>query len=264
MASTQTMTSCSMFTSPFHDPSNDPKAFGSYTSCQGPPANLNTSPVAKIRKHIASTFTPKCSKANSEFLKSKPFDSDILILDFIPEANPPKPAKPAKPAPERAISAPPAARKTYKPPVTSNVLDPFAPFDENIVSISFITDDLPKQPKPNRKLRHFSSRATIADTSPSTSTSHLLEDEMSTRTLSPINGRPTTAGGDDGPPPTVAGRLGKKACRCSCGCLECHRATTKLCRCVCTCKDCHCRTRNLPQRILRMWQHRGSPTWQHG
>lgn len=246
MAAMQTMTSNSFFSSPFHEPPNNPEALGSYTSCEGPPARPRTSPVAKIRKQIASTFAPKDPKDYAVFLDSKPFESDILIFDFVPETkSPPKRARSAPPPPER---------KTPEPRVTSNILEPCAPLEPNIVSIPFVPETFTKQPKSDRKLRHFSSCAAIADAGPSASTMHLVEDDMSTQYTTPTNSRPGTAAGAD------AAQSEAKDSDCPCGCLECQFATTNLCKCTCTCKDCHCRSRNLSKRILKLWKHHARST----
>jgi hypothetical protein len=246
MSATQTMTSSSMFSSPFHNAPSDPEALGSYTSCEGPAAKPQTSPVAKIRKHFTSTFSGKDSKGTTDFLKSKPFDSDIVILDFVPEV---------KSASSRAGSKSPPCGNTPEPPVNTNH---FAPFDSNIVSVPFITEDPFKQRRPDRKLRHFSSRATIAGTIPSESTSHLMQDDMSARTVTSASRRPSTAGGIS-PRPVGAG-VPSRDCQCPCGCPECYSATAKNCKCACSCKDCYCRSRNLSQRLIRRWQARHAST----
>jgi hypothetical protein len=247
MAFAQTVTSSSIFSSPFHDPSNDPEAFGSYTSCQGPPAQLNASPVAKLRRHVASALAPKHPKQNTISLKTRPFDTEIVILDFVPES---------KPSTTRASSAPPARRNTSKRPATSHSLD-FGPFDANIVMLPFIADDVHNEPIHNRKVRRISSRATVASTSWSAAATQSPADDMTTRTMTPYNSRPTTAAGDGGQPPHGAGQPGAKGCQCPCRCAKYHFANIELCKCACSCKNCHCKGRKAPNKILRMLEGHG-------
>ena len=153
MASTQTMTHTSIFSNPFHDPSNNPEALGSYTGCQGPPAKHHTSAVAKFRKQIASALSTRPSNQNLDIVEFEPFDTEIVILDFVPEDN----SKPAT-----GIFAPAEAGKTSPPPVASDTLERLGPFDIDIVIMDYVESDERKQPDPSREIRRISSRATIA------------------------------------------------------------------------------------------------------
>jgi hypothetical protein len=248
------MISSSLFSSPFHDSSNDPEAFGSFTSCQGPPAKPHTSPVAKFRRQIASAFSPKRTKYNLESWKSEPFDTEIVILDFVPEK---------RSTAERASSAPPAALNLPGPPTPPDGSDHFGPFDTDIVIMDFIADDTPKRAEPSQKLRHFSSRATIADpsrcasqTSHTSSTACLLEDSLSFRTMTPDSFRPTTAGGGSEDPLKRTGEPEARGCQCRCGWVQCRFASVSLCRCSCSCKDCRCKARKRSNKFLRMLESR--------
>ena len=223
MAFIHTMTASSVIPSPFRDPANQPDAFGSHTSCQGPPAKPHTSPLAKFRKHIASTFAPSDPTMSTQLSNPEPFDPNIVDLSFVPERS----------SSARACSAPPAACKVSKHPATSDT-------GERVVA-----DDFRKQPKPNREARRPSSRASMAHTSRCASTTNLLGDDMR-------RSRPATAGGDDGCPPNGAGQPGGKGCQCPCGCAKCRFANTKLCRCACSCNNCRCQSKKLSNKILRM------------
>lgn len=232
------MTSSSIFSSPFHDASRDPEAFGSYTSCQGPPAEPHVSPVAKFRRQIASTFTTKPSKRNMDFLKSEPFVPDILSLPFVAEEE----LRPAD-----GCSAFPGERKTTKPPSTCNIVEPFEPFDTNIVMLDFIHDDARKQRQPNRKLRRLSSRPTLAGTEQSASAIDLLRDDTSTHGSTFNITRPTNTAVASNCPPHDVGQPGQNAvnvhtdapdaapptnrghCRCAYPCQDCRRQSERLC-----------------------------------
>lgn len=244
MLSTQTMTSTSIFKSPFHEPPNDPEAFGSYTSCQGPSTKPQTSPVAKIRRHIVSAFAPKHPIHSTDFLKPEP---NIVSLPFVPEF---------LPTPPRACSPTPPGHQSPRPPATSNSLEPFGALRTDLI-LDIVADDIPKQPKPSRKLRHLSSRATIADTGCAASTTPILEDSMSIPTLTSIQSRPTTAAGDGRHLPNGVGQRGTKGCHCPCSCSKCRYANTKLCNCACWCKNCHCKSRRPPNRFLRILEDHG-------
>jgi hypothetical protein len=238
MLSTQTMTSTSIFTSPFHELPNGPEALGSYTTCEGPPPKPQTSPVAKIRKHIISAFAPKYPLHSADFLKPEP---NIVSLPFVAED---------PPTPTRAGSPGPAWHRSPKRPTTPHKLEPLEAFDsDNMMQIS--ADDIPKQPKPSRRLRHFSSRTTIADMGGAASTT-LLRDDMIISTLTPIHSRPNTAAGDLGSLPNNEGPRG-----CPCSFAKCRCANAKLCKCACSCKNCHCKGKKPPNRFLRILEDHG-------
>lgn len=244
MSSAQTMTSISIFQSPFRDPTNDPEAFGSYTSCEGPPAKGQTSPVAKIRKHIASTFAPKPPTDTTDYLKPEP---DLVSLEWVPEEEPFR---------ARGRSAPPARQNNADMCDRPGGLDSTNALDTINVK-NPIAEDIPKQPKPSRKLRHFSSRVTIADIDRAVFGSQIPEASASIRPLTPTQTRPTTAGGDSGIFPTGDDQLGTKGCHCPCRCVKCRYANTKLCKCACSCKSCQCKSRKLPNKILRILEGHG-------
>jgi hypothetical protein len=251
MAATQTMISSSIFQSPFRDPTNDPEAFGSYTSCQGPSAKPQTSPVAKFRKHLASAFASRHVKNSNDFLTSEPVDPNIISLPFLQEETP---------ISVRACSAPPKEDKFRDFPSTSDSLEPFGAFGTNLI-MSFIEEDVHKQDKPNQKLRHFSSRATLAGEDPSASSTHLLEDGVSTRPSTPNYSRPTTAAGVDGGHSLHrTGQTGASGCQCPYSGANDHFCNAKLCKCACSCQNYHCKSRTLPKKILRMWENHGFAT----
>ena len=244
MSSAQTMTSISVFQSPFRDPTNDPEALGSYTSCEGPPAQGQTSPVAKIRKHIASTFAPKPPTHTTDFLKPEP---DLVSLEWVSEE---------ESFCARARSAPPTRQNSSDMHAAPSSLDPVNASDTMNMK-NPMAEDVPKQPKPSRKLRHFSSRATIADAGRAVFGSQVSEASMSIRPSTPTQTRPTTAGGDGGLFPIGDGQPGTKGCHCPCKCVKCRYANTKLCKCTCSCKNCQCKSRKLPNKILRILEGHG-------
>jgi hypothetical protein len=243
MLSTQTMASTSFFSDPFHNPRNDPRALGSYTTCEGPATKPQTSPVAKIRKQIISAFAPKHPLHSTDFLKPEP---QIVSLPFVAEDSTP---------PTRACSPTPACNRNSKRPASSNKLEPLGAFDSNNM-MQTVADDILKQPKPSRKLRHFSSRTTIADMGGAASTS-LLRDDTIVPTLTPIHSRPSTAAGDFGYLPRNEGSHGTSGHQCPCSCAKCRCATAKLCKCACSCKNCHCKGRKAPNRFLRILEDHG-------
>lgn len=238
MSSAQTMTSIGIFQSPFRDPTNDPEALGSYTSCEGPPARGQTSPVAKIRKHIASTFGPKPPTHTTDFLKPEP---DLVSLEWVSEENL---------FGARARSTPPPRQNSSDMHAAPSSLDPV-----NVKNP--MAEDVPRQPKPSRKLRHFSSRATIADAGRAVFGSQVSEASMGIRPSTPTQKRPTTAGGDGGSFSTGDGQSGTKGCHCPCKCVKCGCVNTKLCKCACSCKNRQCKSRKLPNKILRIFEGHG-------
>ncbi|KAF7509934.1 hypothetical protein GJ744_007248 [Endocarpon pusillum] len=174
-----------------------PKALGSYTSCEGPPARGQTSPVAKIRKHIASTFAPKPPTHTTDFLKPEP---DLVTLEWVSEENP---------LCARARSAPPTRQDSSDMRAAPSSLDPVNASDTMNVK-NPTAEDIPKQPKPSRKLRHFSSRATIAGAGRAVFGSQVSEASIAIRPSTPTQTRPTTAGGDGGSYSTGDGQPGTK------------------------------------------------------
>jgi hypothetical protein len=237
------MASNSFFTDPFHIPPNDPHALGSYTSCEGPATKPQTSPAAKIRKQIISAFAPKHPIHSTDFLKPEP---QIVSLPFVAED---------PPAPTRSSSPTPAWHRSPKRPATSNKLEPLGAFDSDNM-MQTVADDILKQAKPCRNLRHFSSRTTIADMGGAASTS-LLRDDTTVPTLTPIHSRPSTAACDLGYLPRNEGPRGTSGHQCPCSCAECRCATAKLCKCACSCKNCHCKGKKVPNRFLRILEDHG-------
>ncbi len=243
MSSAQTTTSVGIFQSPFREATNDPEAFGSYTSCEGPPAKGQSSPVAKIRKHIASTFAPKPPTHTTDFLRPEP---DLVNLEWVPEEEPFR---------ARSRSVPPARQHISDMHAGPGILDPVNATDT--MNVKHPVAEMPKQPKPSRKLRHFSSRATIAEAGRAVFGSQISEASMSIRPPTPTQTRPTTAGGDGGFFPAGDGQPGTKGCHCPCKCVKCRYANTRLCKCACSCKNCQCKSRKLPNRILRILEGHG-------
>ena len=246
MSSTQTVSSTSIFRSPFHDPSSNPDAFGSYTSCQGPSPKPQTSPVAKFRKHIASTFAPRPTHS-IDFLTLEPFDPDIVSLPFVPED---------KSASAGACSVPPSGHHSSNTPASSTNVEPFGAFGTNIIMPS-VSDDVHEQHMSSRNLRRLSSRATLADIDRSASATYFPDGDFSTRTQTSINRRPTTAAGAGGCRTYHAGLSGTKDCRCPYSYAEYRFANMKLCKCACSSKNCRCKSNKLPNKILRILEHHG-------
>lgn len=243
MASIQIMTSSSIFTSPFHDASRDPEAFGSHTSCQGPPAEPHVSPVVKFRRHIASTFATKPSKRNMDFLKSEPFVPDILSLPFVAEE---------KSRPADGCSTFPGERKTTKPPATCNIFEPFEPFDTNIVMLDFIPDDVRKQRQPNWKLRPLSSRPSLAVTRQSASAIDLLGDDTSTPGSTFTITRSRIAAVSSKCVPHGVGQPGQNAVSVPADAADAAPPTNRRhCRCDYLSKNCRCQSERLRNSMLR-------------
>lgn len=250
------MTSNSAFSNPFHTPSNDPETMGSYTSCQGPPARNHASPVAKLGRQIASALTSKPAKHNTDTWKPEPFDTEVVILDFVAEK---------KPKTRTASPAPPSADKIPKPSATPSNLEPLWPFDTNVVIIDFVEDGERKQSNSDKGLRHISSQATLADpsrsahsSSPPSSTENLLENITSIRTSTPYESLPATATAGDGGEYSQrdVGRSLMKGCQCHCGCAQYRVTNAKLNRCSCSCKNCRGKHRKLPKKFLKVLQSR--------
>lgn len=195
------MTSSSIFSSPFHPASHDPEAFGSYTSCQGPPAKPHVSPVTKFRRHIASTFAHKRTKRRRDFLRSEPFVPDILNLPFVAEE---------KSARVRACSASSRVRNPTEPPCRK-AFEPLEPFDTDIVMLDFVLEDLLNLRQPNRKLRRIVHSTPLTETGQSASTTHLLGDDVSTPTMTSTIDRPATAAGEEKSVHMVQDSLGLEA-----------------------------------------------------
>lgn len=272
MASTQIIASTSIFSNPFCDSYNDPEAFGSYTTCQGPPPKPRTSPVVKLRKHIASALTPTIPQHNTNSFRYELFEPDIVSLDFVPEA---------RPITARTGSPPPAARKISRGSLRSNnYMFPertsslkMDPFDHDIVTLPFVPEDTYTTTRANltssaassiskssgasenpiRKLRHLPSRATIANARSSSVATDLLEDNMSNHIPTTKRSRQATATGGGLLHPDGAGQLSAKGCRCQCDCEKCRSGSTNLCQCACYCESCRCKSRKLPNRLLRMF-----------
>jgi hypothetical protein len=251
MLSTQTATSSSIFSSPFHIPSDDPEGLGSYTSCQGPPAKPHTSPAAKVRRQIAAVLTFVEPKNSANVPLPDPFNPEIVTVDFLPDE---------QLISKRSSSLPRTACDESNPAAFDAVFESIASFDPLIANIPFVEDDIFQDCKPKRKLRHFNSRATIACTGQSvqgstraSSTVPLLDDDTSTRSATPTIERPATATGDNEDyPPGGSRQPGARGCRCPCGCAKCQFANTNLCRCACSCKNCRCNNRKKSNKFMRI------------
>ena len=210
--------------------------------------------MAKFRRQIASALTPKPSKHTTEIWEPEPFDTEIVILDFVAEN---------KSSPKRASSAPPSVGNDSNQVAQPDVLETFGPFDTNIVIMDFVQDDRRRQPASDQKLGHSSSRATLADpsrsaywSSPPSSAANLLADDTSFRITTPNEIRPATAGGDGEHSQRGVGRAGAKVCQCHCGWARSHVTNAKLGRCGCWCKNCRCRTRKLSKKLMKVLKNR--------